>query len=110
MSGSLGEHDACALADRLLTDPVTQTFLVFPADQVSSRPGARLAEIWPKKGVSDPVADTVLLAAADLGLRDVTTVRSGQAYEFYGEVSPRDVRSFCEERLMNPLIQSVEVL
>lgn len=110
VAGTLTAADAQILADRLLTDPITQENAVFPADHVVAPAGARLAEIWPKKGVSDPVADTVKIAAGDLGLSGLAVVRSGQAYEFFGDAAPTDVRAFCEERLMNPLIQSVEVL
>lgn len=108
--GDLDEAAARRLAERLLTDPVTQDAAVFPADRVAAAPGSRLAEVWPKKGVSDPVAGTVLFAAQDLGVAGLASVRSGQVYDFFGAVAPADVKRFCEEHVMNALIQSVEVL
>lgn len=108
LSGALTETDARRLADKLLADPVTQAASVSPADAPAAGHGRR-AEIWPKKGVADPVADTVVLAAQDLGVAELSA-RSGHAYDFSGKVSPADVKRFCEERLMNTLIQSVEVV
>lgn len=108
--GSIGESDARRLADRLLSDPVTQDAALFPADHVARPKGGRLAEIWLKKGVSDPVADTVRLGAKDLGVEGLERVRSGQVFDFLGEVTSPRVKRFCEEHLMNPLVQTVEVL
>jgi phosphoribosylformylglycinamidine (FGAM) synthase PurS component len=110
LSGSIDKDGAQRLADRLLTDPVTQEAGVFPADHVIRPQGGRLAEIWLKKGVSDPVADTVRLAAADLGIPGLDSIRSGQVFDFMGAVAPQAVRRFCEAHLMNTLVQSVEVL
>ena len=108
--GDLDQAEAQRLADRLLTDPVTQAASVFPSDRVAPAPGSRLAEVWPKKGVADPVAGTVAYAAQDLGVAGLSAVRSGQVYDFFGAVSPADVKRFCEEHWMNAMIQSVEVL
>lgn len=108
--GDVDESGARRLADRLLTDPVTQEAAVFPADHVARPQGGRLAEIWLKKGVSDPVADTVRLAAVDLGVKGLDGVRSGQVFDFMGTPAPKAIQQFCEEHLMNPLVQSVEVL
>ncbi|MBL0058743.1 MAG: phosphoribosylformylglycinamidine synthase subunit PurS [Elusimicrobia bacterium] len=110
ISGEIDEANARRLADRLLVDPVTQEAGVFPADHVARPKGGRLAEIWLKKGVSDPVADTVRLAAADLGVQGLAGVRSGQVFDFMGDPTPKAIRQFCEEHLMNALVQSVEVL
>jgi phosphoribosylformylglycinamidine (FGAM) synthase PurS component len=97
-------------SQKAIYDPVTQVASVFPSDRVAPAPGSRLAEVWPKKGVSDPVAGTVVYAAQDLGVAGLSAVRSGQVYDFFGAVSPADVKRFCEEHLMNAMIQSVEVL
>jgi phosphoribosylformylglycinamidine (FGAM) synthase PurS component len=70
--------------------------------------GARRAEVWPKGGVSDPAADTVAMAARDLGFDTVKKVRSGAVYDFWGP-SAKAVKAFCEDHLMNGLVQQVEV-
>jgi phosphoribosylformylglycinamidine (FGAM) synthase PurS component len=104
------EAAAQKLAASLLADPITQDARVLPADKVEAPKGARLAQVWPKGGVADPVADTVRLAARDLKIDGVSSVRSGQVYEFAGAPAPADVRRFCEDRLMNAMVQRVEVL
>ncbi len=123
LSGELAQSDVWRLAERLLSDPVTQEAAVFPEDlgkapkgvrpirRTGTAPsGGRLAEVWPRKGVTDPVADTVLLAAKDLGVKGLLSARSGRVYDFFGKSSSADVKIFCEEHLMNPLVQSVEVM
>jgi hypothetical protein len=55
--------------------------------------GGRLAEIWLKKGVSDPVADTVRLAALDVGVKGLDGVRSGQVFDFMGDSAPKAIRA-----------------
>jgi phosphoribosylformylglycinamidine (FGAM) synthase PurS component len=77
-----------SLADRLLADPVTQTAVV-SRRTVARLANGRRAEIWFKKGVADPVADTVRLAAADLGVKGLDGVRSGRVFDFHGPVTAR---------------------
>ncbi len=106
----LSEAEARRLAGALLADPVTQDAVLFPADRPAVGKGSRLAQVWPREGVSDPVADTVRMAARDLKIDGLESVRSGHVYEFFSAASPADIKRFCEERLMNAMIQRVEVL
>ena len=109
VAGSLPEAEARRLAESLLTDPVTQEAWIAVPGGVKAPTGARLAQVWPKNGVSDPVADTVRMAAKDLKIEGLDTVRSGSVFEFFGAAGTDEVRRFCEEHLMNGLIQSVEL-
>ena len=81
LSGTLPEAEARRLADRLLTDPVTQEASI-------SAPGA----------------------VKDVGIRDLVSARSGRAFEFQGTLAADPLRRFCEEHLMNELIQRVDIL
>lgn len=110
LTGSIPEPTVKSLADRLLADPVTQTAVVLPADRPARLAKGRRAEIWFKKGVADPVADTVRLAAADLGVKGLDEIRSGRVFDFHGSATPAAIRRFCEDHLMNPLVQTVEVV
>lgn len=109
ISGDLDQGQLEELARKLLADPVTQMASILPSGGVKAPAGVRLAQIWPKPGVSDPVAETVKLGARDLDLSSVRSVRSGAVFEFWGAPA-KDVKSFCEGFLMNPLVQKVEVL
>jgi phosphoribosylformylglycinamidine (FGAM) synthase PurS component len=107
LAGELSREDAEKLAEKLLADPVTQDAEVAAAG-AKGPAGARRAEVWPKGGVSDPAADTVAMAARDLGFDTVKKVRSGAVYDFWGP-SAKAVKAFCEDHLMNGLVQQVEV-
>jgi phosphoribosylformylglycinamidine synthase subunit PurSL len=106
----VSEEEAHLLADNLLADPVTQESELLHAAPAKLPSGTLQAQVWLKSGVADPVADTVLLAARDLGVKGLSGVRSGHVYDFSGVVLADDVRIFCEEHLMNGLVQRVEVL
>jgi phosphoribosylformylglycinamidine (FGAM) synthase PurS component len=110
LSGNLPETEVRRLAERLLADPVTQEASIAVPGAVKAPAGARLVRIWLKNGVADPVGDTVLFAAKDVGVRGLDSARSGRAYEFHGPAGADALRRFCEEHLMNPLIQRVEIL
>lgn len=110
LAGSPSEADVRRLAEKLLADPVTQNAEVASPSAVSAPKGARLVQIWPKTGVSDPVGDTVRLAAKDLGVEGFTLLRSGHVFEFHGAAPPKDLLRFCEDHLMNAMVQRAEVL
>ncbi|HOW27172.1 MAG TPA: phosphoribosylformylglycinamidine synthase subunit PurS [Elusimicrobiota bacterium] len=110
LSGSgLSDADVQRLTESLLTDPITQTGEIVYADHRPTRSGVRRVRIWPKPGVSDPPAETVMLGARDLGCDNIERVRTGFAYEFRGPVSRQDVKTFCERYLMNDLVQTMEM-
>lgn len=109
IAGNLSREEADVLARQLLADPITQQAVILPSTEKSSAPGVTTARIWPKPGVSDPVAQTVSIGAGDLGLKNIAAVRTGTIYEFAGNVSAKDIQSFCESFLMNPLVQQAEV-
>jgi phosphoribosylformylglycinamidine (FGAM) synthase PurS component len=108
IAGTLSAVEVQRLADKVLADPVTQEAVLL--EKAGGIAGARRAWVWPKTGVSDPVADTVRLAAKDVKIDGITTVRSGQVFDFSGALADDAVRRFCEEYLMNAMIQRVEVL
>jgi phosphoribosylformylglycinamidine synthase subunit PurSL len=109
LSGGLSRVQADELARKLLADPITQDAVVAPEDADGLFKGAQTACVWPKPGVSDPVADTVAIGARDLGLSGLSSVRAGALYEFSGRASAKDIKSFCENFLMNPLVQQAEI-
>ncbi len=112
--GDLSEADVRTLSGQLLADPVTQDYFVCEKDQKKSigndRDHSLQAQVWLKSGVSDPVADTVRLAAHDLDLPEFDQARSGSFFKFFGAPAPKEVKAFCENYLMNTLIQKLEIV
>lgn len=95
------------LAERLLVDPITQTVLT-QNGQSKSVQKEKAVFVWPKKGVADPVAETVKIGARDLGYTKIQAVRTGHFYVFSGKTTEKNIRRFCQEHIMNPLIQELE--
>lgn len=106
LHGDLTRDGAELLAAKLLADPVTERAVV--AEGAVPAVGVR-AEIWPKPGVSDPVAETVMIGARDLGLSAVSSAKTGRVFEFTEKPNRERVRVFCEALLMNPLVHAVEL-
>lgn len=95
------------LAKLLLSDPVTQVYDI--AEKAFPSSGGRTATVWLCPGVADPVADTLLWAARDVGVEDLTTARSGRWYHFEGVADSSRVERFCRAHVMNPLIHTLAV-
>ena len=99
--------DLETLAERLLADAVIDRFAV-NADALRFPPGAKgwIAEIQPLPGVSDPTAETVLKAAADMGSTPLQAARTGRKAYLLGELDEAEARRIVERLLMNAVIQT----
>jgi len=72
-----GDIDAERVAREVLADPVTETFVVTPADKPPALPpGKRVVTVFKHPGVMDPVEASALKAIRDLG-EPVRAVRTG---------------------------------
>ena len=63
-------------------------------------------EVWYKPGVTDATGQSVKKGIEDLGIKTVTSVRSGQVYILDGRASKNDVRDICGKLLANGVIQN----
>lgn len=110
LTGWLTEEDVKRVTEKLLADPVTQEAMVGAVENTEKALGEKTALVWPKPGVADPVGDTVLMAARDLGMPELKAAMSGAVYHFHGSPPLKAVESFCAAHVYNPLIQRLELL
>lgn len=111
MEGELTEGDARTIAEKLLTDPVTDTYVI-RGENTGKTPKAGNAheiEVWLKHGVTDTVAESVIKAVRDLGITGDLKVKTGHKFIFEGTITTAAVRQIAERLLVNPMVQEYTI-
>jgi phosphoribosylformylglycinamidine synthase subunit PurSL len=105
VDGDMDEAFAKRVAEELLTDAVCEQYKIgrvsAPKDKKST-----LIEVHLKSGVTDPVAQSVTTAIADMG-RKVESVRTARKYYLFGNVSKAERDSIIRKVLANDCIEQV---
>jgi phosphoribosylformylglycinamidine synthase len=108
IEGELTAADAQTIAAKLLTDPVTDTYVIRTADEAAGtrqQKGRHEIGVWLKHGVTDTVAESVLKAVRDLGIAGELKVKTGHKFVFEGNITSQAARQIAERLLVNPMVQ-----
>jgi len=92
------------LARELLADPVCEEYYVGRSGPPAGLAKATLIEVHLKSGVTDPVAESVMAAIADMGV-EVHNVRTARKYVLLGEISQRQTDTIAKKILANDCIE-----
>ena len=95
------------VAVELLSDPVCQDFYLGKSDVPAGPMPATLVEVHLKSGVTDPVAESVKSALADMGAGAVASVRTARKYVLLGSVSEAERELIARRTLANDCIEDV---
>jgi len=95
------------IASALLIDPITEDYKVSKTPSKSKN--SVDIEVWLKKGVTDPVADSVVKAVKDLGINKSITVKTGSKFILSGKVSKKAAEEVALKMLANPMIQNFTI-
>ncbi|MBD3184679.1 phosphoribosylformylglycinamidine synthase subunit PurS [Candidatus Poribacteria bacterium] len=106
IEGEIADYDIENICENLLTDRITQVYrhkgsLV---DQKDS--GSWVVEVTYKPGVTDPVGESTVKGAKDLGINGIKSARTGQKYVIKGKIQEEDIDSICKRLLANDVIQN----
>lgn len=110
IQGDLQESQLREIADRLLADPVVETWTAgavgSPVFQETPGPQWRLITVLPKPGVTDPVAQSVLAALASYGVsaEAVCTLRK---YWISGVDNQDTLRTLAVKLLANESVEQI---
>ena len=104
ISGSLGSSQLDQLVKQLLVDPVVQE-----AYSAARAPDAHIVDVFFHPGVTDTLAESVLLGAQLLGISGVERVATGHRYLLDRRLSESEVRTIAQALLYNPVIQDYEL-
>lgn len=102
LKGDLDKAAADIVGQELLADPVTEVFTVDQPVE-SLLPGQAVLVVH-NPGVADPVEETILKAAADLGVT-LSGARTGKLYILDGDFDVDTLTLITNRLLLNPIIQ-----
>jgi len=107
IKGSLLPSDLARLGQALLCDGITQQFQVEPLEALPIiSPGDLILEVALRPGVTDPVAEQLVRAAAEIGIPGLDQVATGQRYLVSGDnLSEADLHLLAQRLLANDVIQ-----
>ena len=96
------------LAKELLIDPVCEEYYIGRSGPPAGLAKATLIEIHLKSGVTDPVAESVMTAIADMGV-EADNVRTARKYILLGEISQSQTDTITQKILANDCIEEVVI-
>lgn len=99
--GNIPDTDILRIAEELLTDHVTQEFIV---DEIPLDAGT-VIEVAYNHGVMDPVEGSIMKALGDMGISSVSAAKTMRRYVVEGDVSPEQRALLTDKLLVNKIIQ-----
>ncbi|MBS3763311.1 MAG: phosphoribosylformylglycinamidine synthase, partial [Planctomycetes bacterium] len=114
VDGKLNEEEACQLSEQLFLDPVVQEYRICNGDDITwdwaETRDAQTIEISRKQGVMDPVQQSAMKGAADLGLGEkISSIRTAQKYFLHGDISQQQLERIATKSLANTTIEEVHI-
>lgn len=103
IEGQLDSHSIERIATELLADPITQNY-TYESDDIPNQDWT--IEVQFKPGVTDAVGDSTVKGINDIGITDVTSVRTGNKYWLSGELDIDVIETISQQLLMNDVIQT----
>jgi len=104
IDGDVSPKNIVRMAKDLFTDPVTQEFAC-PAFKINESGKIHIVEIAYNPGVMDPVEESALKAARDLGIDGINMIRTAKKYVIKGRFSKNELSSISDKLLYNKVIQ-----
>ena len=94
------------LAKELLTDTVCEDYYIGRSGAPAGLAKATLIEVHLKSGVTDPVAESVMTAIADMGVT-ANNVRTARKYILLGDIRQSQTNTIAKKILANDCIEDV---
>jgi phosphoribosylformylglycinamidine synthase II len=104
LTGQLTTKQINQLTRQLLIDPVTQEAELAQKQEINST--AHLVDIFFYPGVTDTLAESVLIGTSMLGITTLEHVETGRRYIFDKRLSEEEVCYITKALLYNPVIQN----
>jgi len=95
---------AVRVAHELLTDPVCEEYYIGRSSAPAGLAKATIIEVHLKSGVTDPVAESVMAAIADMGVK-ADHVRTARKYVLLGEITQTQTDTIAKKILSNDCIE-----
>ena len=98
------EAFARRVAEELLADPVCQQYYIGRSGEPAGLAKSTLIEVHLKSGVTDPVAESVMAAIADMGGK-ADIVRTARKYILLGNITESQIQTVAKKILANDCIE-----
>ncbi len=104
LTGNVTPIQVDQLRKQLLVDPVVQE-----AKYIRKADNTTIVDVFFLPGVTDTLAESVLMGARMLGITELDHVETGQRYTLDERLSESEVRAIAEALFYNPVIQHYEL-
>ncbi len=108
IEGDFDTNFAKRLGKELLADPVCEEHYIGRSGAPAGLAKATLIEVHLKSGVTDPVAESVMAAMADMGVT-ANNVRTARKYVLLGDISQSQTDAITKKILANDCIEEVMI-
>jgi phosphoribosylformylglycinamidine synthase II len=108
IEGDFDKKFAEHVAKELLSDPVCEEYYIGRSGAPAGLAKATLIEVHLKSGVTDPVAQSVMTAMADMGV-DAGNVRTARKYILLGDISHSQTDTIARKILANDCIEEIVI-
>ncbi|MDR0985129.1 MAG: phosphoribosylformylglycinamidine synthase subunit PurS [Endomicrobium sp.] len=112
-NNKLTNREINIISSELLTDNITEEYFInenINKYDTSINNFKSLIEVWYKHGVTDTVAESVVKAIDDLGIKKEIKVMRGDKYYLYGKISYSKLEYIATKLLVNTLIQDYKII
>ncbi len=107
LTGRLSPTHLDQLTTQLLVDPVVQEALVTSEEHSSpAEESGHIVDVFFHAGVTDTLAESVLVGAQMLGISGLESVETGKRYVLDGRLSLEEAHIIARALLYNPVIQT----
>ena len=94
------------VAGELLADAVCEEYYIGRSGPPAGLAKATIIEVHLKSGVTDPVAESVMAAMADMGVK-ANNVRTARKYVLLGDISQKQTETIAKKILANDCIEEI---
>jgi len=92
------------VAKELLTDPVCEEYYIGRSSAPAGLAKATIIEVHLKSGVTDPVAESVMTAVTDMGVK-ADNIRTARKYVLLGKLTQKQTDTIARKILSNDCIE-----
>lgn len=108
LEGNVTKSELNRIGRELLADPVSQRFSVGKAGGALTK-GAWVVEVHYNHGVTDPVSESTIKGISDMGIKSVTSARTGTRVILRGKLNKTNVDTISKKLLANSVIQTFTI-
>ncbi len=110
LEGKIFQSQKKMICENLLIDPLIQEYQINYESRITNYEKPYwIVEVWPKKGVTDTVAETTEKGIRDLGINGIKKVRTGKKYLLIGSLSSEETETISQRLLANKVIENYSI-